>query len=221
MLELLESSGGKTYRSQAELARLQALIYIGSPEDAIPDLTAERNNCIVHNDKQMAMNDSLVLAQAYVIIKDYDRAVQEMKFGIDNAGVWGGAMFHYLLAGYQARSGMDIEMAYESLAEGDRTRESISLFAENASRLYALMNIRAREGKFEEFLAMADELVSLYESNQFLWSKALTLWEAGSIALEAGNKEQARKLLQNGADEFSRMNIPVFVTQISEILIGL
>ena len=217
MMDLLKASGGKAYRIQVEGARLQSLIYLGQPEEALNDLSALCEDTRNNNDKQMFMNVSFTLAAGYSMLKDYQRAAQEIERGIQFAGIWAGASYQYYLAGLQARAA-DLSPAQESFARGERESESPATFTDAAARLYALTRIRAAEEKFDEALSIAEELAEKYRAVHFRWYYALTLWDAGEIALTAKNKTKAKELLQRAMNEYHEMNIPIYAGQIQKIL---
>ena len=217
MMDLLKNSGGKAYRAQVVGARLQVLVYTGKPEEAISDLRAERDDLLRHNDKQMVMVYSHTLALAYTIMQDYNRAAQEVEFGIQTAGIWGGASDQYLLAKLQASSDADISIARESFKRGEEIVESPPTFVDMSTRQYALMHIRAREENYTEALSIAAELAEKYRSVQFRWLSAFILWEAGEIALKASDRSKANELLMQAENEYKEIHIPMYAAQIETL----
>jgi tetratricopeptide (TPR) repeat protein len=216
--DLFETSGGKPHHLQVEQAKISTLIYTGKPAEALTKTLPARDNAVKHDDKQMMMNLSHSSATAYAMLKDYKRAAQEMEFGIQQAGIWAGPFYQYLLASYQARSDANIITAQESFLRAEQATESIPTFAETTARLYALLHIRAREEKFDETLSIAAELSEKYRGAKSRWLYALVLWDAGEIALKANDKTKAKRLLQQALNEYQETHIPIYAAQIREIL---
>jgi tetratricopeptide (TPR) repeat protein len=216
--DLLQASGGKAHRQMAILSRLQTLIYSGHCAGTVAELTATRDQCLAIGEKQLIMNLSNTLALAYSLMKDHDRAAQEMKLGIDAAGVWGGAFFRYLLAAAQARSSMELSVAQKTLEQADQTIKGEPGFANKTARLYALMHLRARAENFDEALDVAAELAEAHRVKRYRWLYALVLWDAGGIALKANAKAQAKELLQKAANEYAEMNIPIYAEKLNALL---
>jgi len=218
--ELLQI-GGKAHRQLVTQSGLQTKVYLGNAAEAIEDLHALRDEAVAAEEKQTVIIATGTLSLAYQMTGDYDRAALEMKFGIENAGIWAGANYQYLLAALQARSGADISVAKETLARADDMLDREPTFAEIVTRLYALMHVSAREGKFDKALESAEELDKRYKASRNRWHDALVLWEAGEIALKAGDKGKAKMLLAESQALYEEMNVPIYAARVGAQLRGI
>jgi tetratricopeptide (TPR) repeat protein len=220
MQAALEASGGKAYRVQARSAWLQADLYKGNLESSMPGLSSEKQTAIENNDKQQVIAFSFSLALGYWLERDYTRAASELQFGIDQAGIWAGPNYKYLLASLLARSESATSKAREMFDQADAQalgREGVvPTYEQETNRHYALMHIYAREGNSPEALNHASIAVQRYRDAHLRWLYAHVLCEYGDIALEAKDAAKARELYNLSLAEFEVMQAPIFVDRVRE-----
>jgi tetratricopeptide (TPR) repeat protein len=218
----VEASGGKSYIAQARGAWLQTELYKGNLAYAMPGLVNEKQEAAERNDKQHVIAFAFFLAIGYWLEGDIANAVSELQFGIEQAGVWAGSNYKYLLASLQVRAEADTTKARATFDSADKAAysnaEAKPTYEQETNRHYALMHIYAREGNFSEALSHAAIAAQMYHDAHLRWLYAHVLREWGDIALAAKDLDRARELYGRSIMEFEEMSLPVFAGKIRKQL---